>query len=306
MKRFSPTGRPRRSKETAPGKAEITVLTARLLRGRQWLLHGFSTRKNGFSTVYGGQDLNLGFTEEDKRRFVEENHKAFLQALSPAAPRLTLITVKQVHSDVVHVLCSPSTIPLRGDGMITNVPGFLLGVRTADCVPVLIADIKRKAVGAFHAGWRGTLQRIVEKGLGRMQVEYASNMKDIRAVIGPCIHACCYAVGNEVGEQYQSQFNHAHELFTEVCDEDPVRRKYPLPFLSVRAKGHGYLGPEIHLDLVKANQRQLIDAGVKIENIEVLDYCTSCRKDLLFSHRAQNGFTGRMLSVIGISSERYV
>jgi copper oxidase (laccase) domain-containing protein len=128
---------------------------------------------------------------------------------------------------------------------------------------------------------------------------------DLRAAIGPCIGACCFAVGEEVRHEFESQFAYAPELFSEVYDSDPVREKYPLLFLTARAPGHSNIGPQLHLDLVEANRRQLMDAGVPEENISVVGECTACTrlKDgtrKYFSHRAEHGFTGRMLSVVGI------
>ena len=117
---------------------------------------------------------------------------------------------------------------LRGDGMMTNVPGVMLGVQVADCVPVLVADVRRRAVAAFHAGWRGTLKRIVERGIGTLRLRYGSRPEDLVAVVGPAIGACCYAVGEAVRHEFESQFAYAEELFSEVYDSDPVREKYPL------------------------------------------------------------------------------
>jgi len=194
---------------------------------------------------------------------------------------------------------------LRGDGLMTREQGLMLGVQTADCVPVLIADTKTRAVAAFHAGWRGTLARIVEQGVGRMRMEFGSRPKDLVAAIGPSIGLCCFAVGEEVRSEFESQFGYAEELFSEVFDSDPVREKYPMLFLTARAPGHSNLGPQIHLDLWEANRRQLLDAGLKAKAIRVVGECSACSRlkngrRKYFSHRAEHGFTGRMLSVIGV------
>src|SRR5439155_9426804 len=129
----------------------------------------------------------------------------------------------------------------------------------------LLTDTERKAVGAFHAGWRGTAKRIVEKGVGMMRLAYGSDPLEIRAAIGPCIRQCCYAVGEEVVDEFRSQFAYADSLFAHYFEDDPIKLKYPLLFLTARAPGHSNLGPQIHLDLVEANRRQLLDAGVKQE-----------------------------------------
>jgi YfiH family protein len=194
---------------------------------------------------------------------------------------------------------------LRGDALMTRQRGLLLGIQTADCVPVLIADTKTRAVAAFHAGWRGTLARIVERGVGTMRLEFGSQPKNLIAAIGPAVGACCYSVGEEVRHEFESQFAYAPELFSEVYDSDPVRDKYPMLFLTARAPGHSNIGPQIHLDLHEANRRQLLDAGVSAKAITVVGECTACARlrdgrRKYFSHRAEHGFTGRMLSAIGV------
>ena len=189
---------------------------------------------------------------------------------------------------------------LTGDGLLTQTPGLLLAILTADCLPVILADTKRRAVGVFHAGWRGTVKRVAEKGVGEMQRWFGTRPRDIRAAIGPGVHACCYAVGPEVRTQFESQFDYGSGLFHEVEESDPVREKYPLLFLTARAPGHSELPKKIFLDLVEANRRQLLAAGVAAKNISASPLCTSCRTDLLFSYRAEKGVTGRMMAVAGI------
>jgi hypothetical protein len=169
---------------------------------------------------------------------------------------------------------------------MTSLPGVMLGVGTADCVPVLVADVKKRAVAAFHAGWRGTVARIVEQGIARMTHEYGSQPQDLIAAIGPSIGACCYAVGEEVRTAFSSQFDYAEELF-----------------LSDRKAS-----PSIYVDLWKANQRQLLAAGIEPSKITVIGECTACSRDeqgrpRYFSHRAEHGVAGRMLSVVGIVPE---
>jgi hypothetical protein len=193
---------------------------------------------------------------------------------------------------------------------MTDIPGVMLGVQAADCVPVLVADVRRRAVAAFHAGWRGTLARIVERGIGTMRLRYGSRLQDLVAAVGPAIGPCCYSVGEEVRFEFESQFAYAPELFSEVYDSDPVRDKYPLLFLTARAPGHSNIGPQIHLDLWEANRRQLLDAGILAKRIWVARECTACaglgtaggRK--YFSHRGEGGFAGRMMAVVGVG-ERY-
>lgn len=270
-----------------------------------WLVHGFSTRTGGVTTVYRpGQragELNLGFTQADTRENAIENRRRFLEALG--APDAKLVTLRQIHSSLVKRMASADAdrdAPCQGDGLMTNEPGVLLAIQTADCIPVLVADVRRKAVAAFHAGWRGTLARIVENGVGRIRSEFRSRPEDLIAAIGPGIAMCCYAVGEEVRSEFYSQFAYAPELFTEVSDSDPIREKYPLLFLTARAPGHSNLGPQLHLNLMEANRRQLRDAGLTADAITVIGDCTRCQNNRYFSYRAEQGFTGRMLSVVGI------
>jgi YfiH family protein len=278
-------------------------------RGRQktdWLWHGFSTRLGGLSRAYCVEDapgeLNLGFTAADARDTVARNRKLLVEAITGNAST-PLIALRQIHSSVLVVGRSGDacrSTPWKGDGLMTAEPGLLLGVQTADCIPVLVADRKRRVVAAFHAGWRGTVKRIVESGVGRMRLEFGCRPEDLIAAVGPGVGACCYAVGEEVFSSFESQFAYAAELFHEVYDADPVRTKYPMLFLSQRAPGHSNIGPSLHVDLVEANRRQLLDAGLSPGSIQVTGGCTSCHRELFFSHRASQGHAGRMMSVIGI------
>ena len=268
-----------------------------------WLVHGFTTRAGGVSSCYGGQSLNLGLTSHDSRENVQRNRLLLLEALGAwreGDGPWPIVELKQIHSAVMHRVNAPPGAPLAGDGLLTNTPKLLLAVKTADCVPVLVADINRRAVAALHAGWRGTVARIVEKGVGEMRRHFGSDPRDLRAALGPCIRRCCYCVGAEVRAQFESQFAYAGELFEEVFDPDALHVRYPLLFLNQRPPGHGDHGPEIHLDLIAANRRQLEDAGVVAEHISVIEGCTACDTTRFFSHRAESGKTGRMMAVIGI------
>lgn len=251
--------------------------------------------------MYGGGALNLGFTKQDSKAAVERNRLEFLRSLGVNGRRgWPLVTLRQVHSDIIHPVSRSFDRPLVGDGLITATPGLLLAVQTADCLPVILVDRKQRVVGVFHAGWRGTVKRIVEKGVGEMRRCFDSQPRDLEAAIGPGVHNCCYTVGEEVREIFASQFAYAAELFHEVKESDPVRERYPLLFLTARAPGHSKLPVNIFLDLVKANRRQLLDAGVPAKQIEASPRCTSCHNDLLFSYRAEKGITGRLMGVAGV------
>lgn len=254
-----------------------------------WLRAGFSTRQGGRSQRYGRDELNLGWTAEDDAADVAENRSRFVDAVSGGAA-LGLVTANQIHSETVWDLgtqAGPVMTPegkamLRGDGLVSG-PGTLVGVVTADCVPVLVADTRTRAVGAFHAGWRGTLARIVEGGVEALREGYGSRPEDLIAAIGPCIRPCCFEVGHEVRESFVAQCPRADDLFSAS-------------------------GPKPHMDLVEANRRQLLEAGVPQAAISVVGECTACARlddgrRRYFSYRVEGGVTGRMLSVIGAVAE---
>jgi len=285
----------------AARKSKLTILHAGQLQTLPWLIHGFSTRAGGSSRAYGRNALNLGFTKQDAKAAVENNRATFLQTLGVGGrPPWPLVTLRQVHSDLIHPVTAAPRQPLVGDGLITATPGLVLAIQTADCLPVIVVDTKKRAAGIFHAGWRGTVKRIVEKGVGEMRRRFGSRSRDLAAAIGPGVHSCCYTVGEEVRSKFDSQFAYAADLFHELRESDPVREKYPLLFLTARAPGHSILPVNIFLDLAEANRRQLVDAGVPAKNIDVSPLCTSCRTDLLFSYRAEKGITGRLMGVAGI------
>ena len=279
--------------------ASIGFLEVAAFNAFPWLIHGFSTSQGGVSPLNGSKVLNLGFTEWDARENVQKNRKLFQSGL--AANELALVSLKQFHSDVV---CGFSTVPGEppsADASISNTPSLLLGVQTADCVPILLLDPQKRAIAAVHAGWRGTLQRIVEKTIGRMKMEFKTNPSDLLAAIGPAIGGCCYEVGTEVAAAFHSQFANASEWFDELRTGDEPN---PLQWLNQFPPGHQPPPKNVRLDLRKANRAQLLAAGLRPQNIFVSDLCTACRPDLLFSYRKQGSESGRMMSVIGIRAEK--
>jgi YfiH family protein len=259
-----------------------------------WLRHGFSTRRGGVSSVYGGKSLNLGWTKEDDPASVAENRRRFLSEIDGEKGGSVLVGVWQIHSGTVRVVgvgdgalegklqTAEGKAVLEGDGLMTDVPGVLLGVGTADCVPVLVVDVEKRVVAAFHAGWRGTVARIVERGVAMMGKEYGSRVENLVAAVGPSIGACCYTVGEEVRGDFGAQFGYAEELFKPGSD-----------------------GTGSRLNLWEANRRQLLDVGVAESRITVVGECTACARDQngalrYFSHRGEKGVAGRMLNVVGI------
>ena len=294
----------------------LQILESPSLARLNWLTHGFSTRQGGASeltTNRGGASsrkqsptekvLNLGFTDWDARDRVLQNRVKFFAALG--ASRMRVVALRQIHSDIVHVV-SPAEAPqgeqaLQGDALITREPGVLLTIQTADCIPILLADTRQRAVAAIHSGWRGTAQRIAEKTLGRMQMEFGTRPQDVLAALGPGIGGCCYEVGHEVVKEFTAKFPSAREWFTgpfdalENGDNDPNW----LPWLTMRPPGHAPPAPRAHLDLIAANRAILAGAGVASKNIFSSGFCTACRSDLFFSYRREHS-TGRLMAAIGI------
>ncbi len=264
-----------------------------------WLAHGFSTRPGGVSPLEGKQVLNLGFMEWDAREHVAENRRLLQAALG--AENLTLAPLKQIHSDAIHLFNAAPAHPCKGDASATNRPGVLLGVQTADCVPILLVDPKKRAVAAIHAGWKGTLARIAEKAVGRMRLEFGSEPADLLAAIGPSIGPCCYEVGAEFVTKFSAQFADASEYFDEPRTGDEPN---PLQWLNMAPPGHQPPPRNVHLDLPKANRAQLLAAGLRAQNVFSCGLCTACHTDLFFSYRREGGPSGRLFSLVGIRASR--
>jgi YfiH family protein len=277
----------------------LQVVESSALGKLGWLAHGFSTRPGGASMVEGKPALNLGFTDWDERERVAANRAKFLSALD--ARKMPLVTVRQFHSDVIHIAATAGAEAPKADALITATPGLLLGVQTADCVPILLADTKRRVVAAIHAGWRGTLARIAVKTLGRMRMEFGTRAGDVVCGLGPAIGSGCYEVGPEVAQAFATQFPPAADWF-EGPFEQLAHGEEPLwlPWLTMMPPGHVPPPPRVQLDLRAALRWQLLDAGVPEKQISVSELCTACRTDLLFSYRREGAKTGRMMTVIGI------
>jgi len=291
------------------------------LARQPWVLHAFSTRSGGASRAPAA-GLNLGFIETDERKIVEKNRKRFFRELG--ADHFSLAELRQIHSTIIYQAVRggrgkleyrPSGYPApkvarhvlpQGDALITQEPGVLLSVRGADCMPVLLADPRRRAVAAIHAGWRGALAGIVEITVGEMIRIFDSKPGDLLAAIGPSIRACCYEVGDEVVNAFCGRYPKGEDYFRAAPHdkvEAEIARRYPLLFLSKKPPGHGPDAvPTLHLDLVAVARDQLRRAGVTEAKIQVANFCTSCRTTLFFSHRKEGGGTGRMMAVIGVRS----
>jgi polyphenol oxidase len=295
----------------------LQVLEAPALARLNWLVHGFSTRPGGASelkTSRDGQDacekvLNLGLTDWDTSERVLDNREKFFHAIG--ASKMRVVALRQIHSDVVRAIArvidsadEPSIARgafSQGDALITRQPGVLLVVQIADCIPILLADPKRRAIAAIHSGWRGTVRRIAGKALGRMQMEFGTKPEDVVAALGPGIGQSCYEVGTEVAAEFHAQFPYARDWFEGPFDQLADSDNDPnwLPWLTMKPPGHAPPSPRVHLDLIAANRAILEAAGIPARNISPSGLCTACRSDLFFSFRKER-ITGRMMAVIGI------
>ena len=249
-------------------------------------VNGFSTRLGGVSDM-PANSLNLAGFNEDAAENILENRRRFLK-LFPG--EWTLAGCWQVHGAdvrVVHTIedAKPAENQLGEtvycDVIVSDAKGVLAGVKTADCVPILIGDPVTGAFAAVHAGWRGTLATAVIAGVERLAKEFDAKPEDLRVAIGASAGPCCYEVGSEVIEAFSSKFTDGEKLFT------PTRA------------GHATV------DLLKANRDQLISTGVKAERIHIAPICTMCRTDLFFSYRKEksvHGKVGRLMAVVGRKS----
>lgn len=275
----------------------VRILQSAALNKIPWLIHGFSTRSGGVSPAAGEKTLNLGFTDWDARENVLENRRRFQSVLR--ADKYPLFTIKQFHSDVVHFVeaqpCNEDVAP--ADASITNQSGMLLAVQTADCVPILLVDSKKRVIAAIHAGWRGTLARIAQKAIGRMQMEFSSKPENILAAMGPAIGGCCYEVGTEVASAFATKFADAENYFDELRTGDEPN---PVQWLNQMPPGHQPPPPNVFLDLRKANRAQLLEAGVNAKNIFISELCTSCHISQLFSYRKEGSASGRLMAAIAM------
>ena len=257
-------------------KGGVKVLVCRPLEEKGFV-NGFSTRLGGVS-AFPENSLNLAGYDEDSAENIAENRRRFLGVFEGD---YTLASNWQIHSADVRVvkdLADAKDGNYKMDALVSGAAQVLLGVKTADCVPVLLGDVKTKAFAAVHAGWRGTVQSIVVKSIEKMGENYDTDPKDLVAAIGPAATGKNYEIGREVIDAFAANFPNSEHLFT------PTRENHAL------------------IDLQKATRGQLACMGVLTENIYTAPLCTMERTDLFFSYRVEKklyGKTGRLMSVIG-------
>ncbi len=259
-------------------KGQVKYLEAEELSGLEFLTHAFCTRHAGVSSG-GFASLNVGELVGDKRENVSENLGLVRRAL--AIPENGLVLCRQVHGDGIIEIGQDEPLPLpmpEGDGLVTARPGIALGIKTADCVPLLFFDRRLRVAGAAHAGWRGTALGIAAKMIDIFLRRFASQREDIIVLIGPAIAACCYEVDAPVYEAFAG------------------RTKTERFFRKRRGKERWMF------DISLANRVQLREAGIPANNIMTAAMCTACRRELFYSHRAAQGKDeGRQLSIIMIN-----
>lgn len=268
-----------REVETSAGRARLAYVVCEPFE-EAGFTNAFSTRLGGVSAL-PKEALNLTTFKGDTPENVAENRRRFLTALGAA--EALIVTARQTHSTDRCVI--KSLEQARGsrdecDALITRLRGVLLGIQTADCLPILIADTESQVMAAIHAGWRGTAGRITERTVADLMLQHGLNPRNAIAALGPVACAACYEVGEDVIERFKAEFRYWRDLLVNFRDDGKA-------YLDVRA----------------ANRQQLLFCGFPEDSIYVSDYCTMHQNELFFSHRcegrAQASGAGRLLSVIG-------
>jgi YfiH family protein len=260
-------------------KGSIEYLESTALSSCDFLVHAFCTRRGGVSEGHFAS-LNFSKREGDNNDNVRQNWEIIAEAFNLHVEQF--FVVYQVHGDRILIVDHTNMDVLKHerhqfDAIITNKPGLAIGIKTADCVPVFLADRTRRVIGVVHAGWRGTSLNISAKAVNAFTGRFSSRPDDMIAAIGPAIGPCCYQVDETV-------FN----ALTENGD-------WKSAFTPCNEKGKWML------DLLSANRRQLLQAGIPPENIFSSDICTSCLKALFYSHRGEGGKTGRQVNFMMIN-----
>ncbi len=257
----------------------VTVLAAEVFQAAGGVAHGFSTRLGGVSEGIFAS-LNLGFNRGDNPDHVRENYGRFCAAIGADASRI--VVTGQVHKTDIRTataelikpdICAPTEYEC--DGLITDQPGLVLTVFTADCIPVLLYDPVRRVIAAVHAGWRGTAQDIAGKAVQKMQQDYGCHTENILAAIGPGISQCCFETHSDVPEAMTASLgNLAH------------------PHIIDLPKG------KFRVDLKGINASLLKRSGLSSSHIEISPDCTACLHETYWSHRVTQGHRGSQAAMI--------
>ena len=268
-------------------KEAVTYITfPKLEQYSNDVVHGFSTRLGGVSKAHLGS-MNLSFTRGDEREAVLENHRRFAKVLG--YDEKNLVFSNQVHLTKFHKVtrndCGKGITRESDiqeiDGLVTNEPGVPIITFYADCVPLFFYDPVQKVIAMAHSGWKGTVERIGARMISYMNQEYGSKPEDIICAIAPSICQKCYEVSEDVALRFLQVFG---ENIGSV-------------FLYKKENG------KYQLNLHKACEVTLLDAGILPEHLDITDLCTCCNPEFLFSHRASNGMRGNLAGVMMLKEE---
>jgi polyphenol oxidase len=240
----------------------LPIITSHIFQRFDFIRCAVSTRRGGTSPEPFG--MNLSFNVGDDPGAVRENRRIFLAAAG--CDKSQIAQPRQCHSATVVPVARPGWYD-ASDALVTDRPGLCLGISVADCLPVFLVDPVCHAIGAVHAGWRGTAGHILSNAVRAMQDHFGTVPSNLAAFLGPSARACCYEVGTEVAAQF---------------DKGLVEQR----------------DGRLYLDLIRANVAQLSQAGVSGDNIEVSPLCTITERELLHSYRRDGPLSGRMLGVI--------
>lgn len=261
-------------------KNKLKYITFDNLEQTGMVKHCVTTRIGGVSTgVYA--ECNMSFTRGEEREKLLQNYDIVCDALD--FDKDSFVFCHQVHSTNIQVVTEEhksigfarkNTLQ-EIDGLVTNVAGVQLVVFCADCTPILLLDPVKKAIGAVHAGWRGTVNSIAKKAIEKMTENYGTNPKDVIAGIGPSIGQCCFQVDDPVVKEFRQKLDFADD----VIIDDTVPERYKI-------------------DLWETNKRIMMSCGVPEQNIELTKLCTMCHTDLFYSHRVMGNARGNMAGII--------
>lgn len=274
----------------------------------------FSTRRGGVSPP-PFDSLNLSTQEGDTPANVQKNFQALGDRLHIDPSGIAFC--RQVHGETIHIIESvPERLP-DGDALITSRKGLFLGIKTADCVPILLLDPVRGVAAAVHAGWRGTVLRIAGKVVRTMKSEFGTEPSDVLAALGPAIGPCCYEVDGTVLGPFREAYPGAEAFLSspgsrnrgighETGHDEAIPSRSEKRGISAGAsftpdpeKDNGNTAGRM-LDLVRANHWDLVSSGIDPNNISEQAFCTSCRSELFFSYRRDKPQTGRHAAVVGV------
>lgn len=282
--------------------AGVVYLTYPALSECPFITHAFSTRIGGVSEGIWST-MNLSFTRGDSDQAVQENFRRMAAAIGVSCD--DMVFSDQIHTTNVRIVTEADrgngiTRPkhfFETDGMITNVPGIVLTTFYADCVPLYFVDPVNHAIGLTHSGWRGTAGRIGQKTVELMHDTYGTNPADIIAAIGPSICKDCYEISEDVAEQFRKAF----------LPEDYTQFLFPqtaMPDSLLSAPNNSSGSSKYQLDLWKANELILLNAGIHPPNLFITDLCTCHNPKYLFSHRATQGKRGNLAAFLALKPNK--